>query len=991
MHEFLNAIADGYLRDPEATHYTFVFPNMRSRRYFAERLAAGGIDSRRASSMCLTLTRLVEEASGMKKTSTERLLYILYRAYCNVRARNGADSGTETFDRFRYWGRMLLSDFDDVDRALADPAEVFRNVEDYKEIQSFYLTPEQERIIRDYWGDDPYWSAALNGRKGVRTDDLPFWNHVNPGHEPDRKFTQLWAMLGDIYAEFRRLLDAGGECYPAMACRAVADRLAADPAALPFGPKRFVFIGFSRLTNAELVIFDRLKDRAHFYWDYDPALMDHCGPANCAGRLVGNYARRFTAQSPYVELPPCPAVHKVEVIGVPSASAQAKVAARRLTDANTALVLADESMLVPMLTSVPHDRYEKLNVTMGYPMRYSSLAQFYSLLTSMQLRLSYDAADVPVFFHDDVIALVSHPGLRSRMPRECAALVASMRRNGLYNLPANRLDPDSEALRPLFEPVGRDAGARETAAYVRSVLDFAAARGMLSSIDRECADVIKGMVEQITQCCEEFDIATDRRTFFETIDRTIMQRSLPLEGETFEAMQIMGVGETRSLGFDNVVMLSMSDDIYPGRDKARSFIPEALRRAYGLPTADVAEAEQAYQFYRILSRAHRLTLIYDARCGALRQGEPSRYITQLRFLNFPGVELTSSMVSFANPKAGRKALIQPGQTLAKTPELLEELHKFADPEHIDTHRLSASRLKGYLNCPLAFFLATVDGIDIPEPDKEEPGAAEHGSVVHEAAERIYGRFMAERDGDVEAADLQALIDGTDGGMLDRELERAMKIHLLHCAPDAVESTALGEKELMYKAVLRLQLESLFRRDMADAPFRILGVEASEVFSWQVKPGLTVNFRIIIDRIDRLKRPGGDIVRIIDYKTGADATEFSDMDSLFALGAPHRASAIFQLLLYCEAYLALHPEATAESLRPQIFKLKEIGDEAFGLLGMGSRRAKTYVEIDNYAQVAEAFREQLHAMFDRLFDPEVEIERAADDGCCKFCNFKALCH
>lgn len=73
MHEFLNAIADGYLRDPEATHYTFVFPNMRSRRYFAERLAAGGIDSRRASSMCLTLTRLVEEASGMKKTSTERL------------------------------------------------------------------------------------------------------------------------------------------------------------------------------------------------------------------------------------------------------------------------------------------------------------------------------------------------------------------------------------------------------------------------------------------------------------------------------------------------------------------------------------------------------------------------------------------------------------------------------------------------------------------------------------------------------------------------------------------------------------------------------------------------------------------------------------------------------------------------------------------------------------------------------------------------------
>lgn len=991
MHEFLNAIADGYLRDPESQHYTFVFPNMRSRRYFAERLAAGGIDRVRASSMCLTLTYLVEEASGMKKTSTERLLYILYRAYCNVRARNGVESGTEPFDRFRYWGRMLLSDFDDVDRALADPAEVFRNVEDYKEIQSFYLTPEQERIIRDYWGDDPYWSAALNRRKGLKADDLPFWNHVNPGHEPDRKFTQLWAMLGDIYAEFRCLLSARGECYPAMACRAVADRLVADRSALPFGPKLFVFVGFSRLTNADLVIFDRLKDRAHYYWDYDPTLMDHCGQANCAGRLVGNYARRFTSRSPYVELPPCPATHKVEIIGVASATAQTKVAARCLTDANTALVLADESMLVPMLTSVPQDRYEKLNVTMGYPMRYSSLAQFYSLLTSMQLRLSYDAAGVPVFFHGDVMALIAHPGLRSRLPRECAALVASMRRNGLYNLPANRLEPDSEALRPLFEPVGREAGAREVGAYVRSVLDFAAAHDMLSSIDRECADVIKSMVGQITECCEEFDIATDRRTFFEIIDRTIMQRSLPLEGETFEAMQIMGVGETRSLGFDSVVMLSMSDDVYPGRDKARSFIPETLRRAYGLPTADVAEAEQAYLFYRILSRSRRLTLIYDARCGALRQGEPSRYITQLRFLNFPGVELTSSMVSFSNPKAGRKVLIPPGRTLAKNAELLTELNKFADPQHMDTHRLSASRLKGYLNCPLAFFLATVDGIDIPEPDKDEPGAAEHGSVVHEAAERIYGRFMAERGGNVEASDLRALIDGTDGGMLDRELERAMKIHLLHCPPDAVEATALGEKELMYKDVLKLQLESLFRRDMADTPFQILGVEASEVFSWQVKPGLAVNFRIIIDRIDRLKRPEGDIVRIIDYKTGGDATDFADVETLFALGDPHRASAIFQLLLYCEAYLSLHPETKPENLRPQIFKVKEIGDEAFGLLGMGSKRAKTYVEIETYAQVADAFREQLHAMFDMLFDPETVIERAVDDGCCKFCNFKSLCH
>lgn len=988
MHAFLNAIATGYLRDPELLHYTFVFPNMRSRRYFKERLEAGGVEAHKASSLCLTLIQMVEESAKMRKTGNERLLYILYRAYCNVWQRGNRNADVEPFDRFRFWGKMLLNDFNDVDRAMADPKEIFRNVEDYKEIQAFYLTDTQKRIIRDYWGDDPYWNSALEQQHA--DDEVPFWNHVNPANEPERKFTQLWALLGDVYNEFRKLLSAKNECYPAMSLRKVAEELVADSESLPFGPKRFVFIGFSNLSTTELVIFDRLKDKAHFYWDYNPEIMNHCGASNLAGRAVGAYAKRFTATSPYVKIPPYPSQHKVDIIGVPSSVGQAKVAAQCLDDENTAIVLADESMLLPVMTSMPAKFQDRLNVTMGYPLRYSSLAQFYALLTSMQMRTTYDRDGQALFFHDDVLALVSHPGLRSQLPKECAELLVWMRKNGFYNLPANRLDPQFNALKPLLSPVSDNATPEEIGQYVGDALDFAVEHDMVSAIDREVVDAIKGLIKQIIDCSTEFEVQTDRRTFFEIIERTLMQRTLPLEGETFDAMQIMGIQETRSLGFESVIMLSMSDDVFPGRDRSRSFIPETLRRAYGLPTNDVREAEYAYSFYRILSHAQHLTLLYDARCGQLRQGEPSRYLTQLRYLQFPGVKTSYRMASFSNPSAKRQPLISPDRTMEKTPELLSELNKFANEEYMSAYRLSASRLKSYLNCPLSFFLATVNGIDLPEPDRDEPGAAEHGSVVHEVAERIYAYFIKHRNGLVNGEDLETLLKGGFNNLLETELERAMKIHLLHCPPDKVDNIQLGEKEMMYGEPLQMMVRSLFERDKKDTPFIIEGVEKSEVFHWKLSNGQTVNFRIIIDRIDRLIRDDGDIIRIIDYKTGGDATDFNDIDSLFAIRNPKRPEAIFQLFLYCEAYKSLNPNVDTSRLRPQIFKLRELSAETFALLGKGSKKSKSYTPIENYAQVEQEFHAAMEDMFAQLFDPNKPVVRATNKECCRFCDFRALC-
>lgn len=985
MHEFLNSIADAYLRDPDLRTYTFVFPNVRSKRYFNEYMAARlGVEPREISSLFLTLTELFEKGCGMKMASTERLLFMLYRAYRTVRG----DRDVEPFDRFRFWGQMILNDFNDVDRYLANPKELFRNARDYKKIQSFYLTPAQEEIIRTYWGSDPYWQSALKNRD--ESGELPFWNHVTMKGEPERKFTQLWALLGELYDEFHRLLALTGECYPGMACRAVAESvLLGNP--LPFNPRLFIFIGFNRLSHSEHALFRQLarQNKAHFYWDYDAPLMNHRG-ANTAGRFISTYVEEFRACSPAVEFPPKPAVHRVDVIAVPSAVAQTKVAGRYLTGNDTALVLADSELLVPTVASIP-DEYARVNVTMGYPMRFSALAQLFSLLTAMQLRARFDSPGVPTFFHDDVIALTSHPAVQAAFPRECSGLLQFMRERHLFNLPLDSLSADFDALRPLFGTVAKDAGPEAVAAYVNSLLDYAVGSGLVNGIDRECADDLRTLVDQITGCALEFGVDADRRTFFEMIEHALLERTLPLEGESFEAMQVMGILETRALGYPNVVMLSMNDDVFPGSESSRSFIPESLRRAYGLPTRDHLEADSAYHFYRILSHARRMTVIYDARCGGLRTGEESRYVTQLRYGAFPGVEVNVFLGAFPAPLSERMSLIPDGCELSKQ-IFAETLAHFRNPGQLKAYRLSASDLKSYLNCPLQFFMSKINDINPPEIETEETGAADHGNVIHEVAERVY-RFFAARGGEVTRADLDSLVAGGFNNLLERELVRAVNIHFVHypAMVDGRENAALYDipldsKNSIYADALRISLHAMFAREQT--PFTIVGTEVPLTFSWPVTDSLSVNFKMIIDRLDKVVEGNSEIYRIIDYKTGGDQTSFPSVESLFEIGNPAQRKAIFQLLVYCEAFLHNHPEVEARCVRPLIFKLKDTEGTDFPPLRMGGRTDG--MELDSYGQVRTAFRKELAAMFTDIFDESKPIVRATDPDCCKYCNFMMLC-
>ena len=275
------------------------------------------------------------------------LLVTLYKKYIELR------KSDETFDNFVFWGDMLLGDFDDVDKYMVDTRQLFTNIHDLKEIDEFYLTEEQIEIVKRFWGH------------------LFF-----PSTESDNKqqFIQLWQILFDLYTGLRDELSSRNKAYEGMIFRDVAEQSKRKEALdLPY--TQVVFIGVNAITEAEKIFMEYLRDIGigDFYWDYyAPTLQDSY---NKAAFFLNDNKRRFPSKieiNEHIEQTP-----QIELISIPSAVGQAKQATDILQSLidnnhlspekaiNTAIVLPDEELLLPMLYSIPPE-ISTVNITMGY-------------------------------------------------------------------------------------------------------------------------------------------------------------------------------------------------------------------------------------------------------------------------------------------------------------------------------------------------------------------------------------------------------------------------------------------------------------------------------------------------------------------------------------------------------------------------------------------------------------------------------------------------
>ena len=957
MKGFLEEVAaDLYARYGEGlSDRAVLFPSRRARLFFVD--ALGRIAGRPMwQPEWVTIDDLTGEISGLHTGDRVRLITELYKVYSAYH--------NEPFDKFYFWGDMLLTDFDTIDKYLIDAQMLFRNISEIKEIEAdiSYLTPAQLRILS-------FWSSF-----GEQADLS----------EEKRRFLAIWKTLGPIYRRFRERLSSLGIAYNGMVQRAAADRIRGGGFVFP-EPRRYVVAGFNALSECEKRLFGFLATAAEtdFYWDYDSYYKDD--PEQEAGMFVRSNVAQFP---PRTELRHDNMQGEKQVVSVAAVSnaVQCKYAAailaglarrRREEDPGiaagarpalgkeTAVVLTDENLLLPLLYALPAD-IGRVNVTMGFPLRQSLAYTFVERLVELQNHRRCKG-DGCTFYHADVAGILAHPYVA-----ECdAALTRTMHEEIVRD---RRISVDAawlgrnELLKRIFTPA---ATWRELSDYMLDVVAAVARQPYEGDDARQRVEFLAVIAEQVTKLrnsLDECDIDLTAEVYTSLLRRHLQTLRIPFEGEPLEGIQIMGILETRNLDFENVIILSMNDDNFPGNHMAQaSFIPYNLRAAYELPTPEHHEGVYAYYFYRLIQRAKTVHMLYCSHADDTSTGEPSRYIYQLDYES--GFDVRKVEVG-VDVNLAETAPIE----VPKDEGVMVRLERFVDAQSPAT--LSPTAFFRYVACPLRFYFHSIARLEADDEISEEVDAPMFGTILHAAVQTLYARIAGEAH---PGETLRAMIRT---GEVAQAVEAAINQNYLQDKHATAEDYS-GNLLLVKDIVIRYLRGGVMPYDAAHDAFSVSGLEEPVAYPFRFRAGgrdLEMKFAGIADRIDTLDDGA---LRVVDYKTGAPHLEFDGVESLFTGTGKQRLSNILQTLLYA---MMLHRSRGCD-VEPALYYVRNMNRPGYS---PQLDDKQTGVKGARYTLYRERFEELLRAQLAELYDTSVPFRQCEDADTCKYCDFNVIC-
>lgn len=961
MKPFLHQIASLFYNEyrGKISRLAFVFPNRRAGLFFQKYLSeiAG---KPLFSPTILTINDLFVNLSGKQTADRISLLFRLYEIYRQV---SGSD---ESFDDFLYWGEMLLSDFDDVDKYMVDARMLFTNVTDLKQLEDDfnYLSPEQIAAIRTFW-------ASFHPK----------------GDTPNQQeFLALWEILHTLYTRLREELNTENMGYEGMIFRDVVERMQAGEAFdLPYD--QIVFVGLNALSTSEECLLDELQKQglADFYWDYaSPKVVDK---DNRASFFVLRNIKRYPSLHNLPEETEEPnRTPQIEVVGIPSAVGQAKqvyelLSAYGVEEMNaeealrTAVVLPDEQMLIPVLNSIP-ESIKRVNVTMGYPLAGTPVASLMENILALQRNIRF-AEGKPMFYFRDVLPVLNHQYIYASEPEKISKLVTGIiQYNRIY------IGADELAVSPLpgvvFSTFRDTNDFSDYLINVLKMLNKTLARNnskkeeeenetlSMNDLEQEFIFYYFTTVNRMKELLSAGRIEMKIDTYFRLVKRMTDTITIPFYGEPLSGLQVMGVLETRALDFDRLIILSMNEGIFPQRSAPNSFIPYNLRRGFDLPTYEHQDSVWAYHFYRLIHRAKQVTLLYDTRSGNGSQtGEISRFVHQLHYHYTEPLQRKLAVYNVASSKT-------PAIKIHKTDQVLKRLSSFYKGGE---RAISASAINTWLDCPLKFYFSVVESIQEEEEVMETVESSMFGSILHKVMEMLYSRFC----GQMVTADLLKIIR-KDSRMLTEVITEAYNKEFFKTEkirPLTGQNYLIGE--MIRKYVLKI-----LARDSEQTPFRYIRSEKRVNSLFRLSSGYEINLKGFIDRVDEV----GDRLRIVDYKSGSGVSTFNSIDQLFDLEAKDRPKAVMQVFMYAWMY---QDEAKQPiSIQPTIYYLRTLFNDGFDpSIYHRMERGKSDAVID-FATYAADFEAGLRGCLDTIFAPDQPFTQTPTGKACVYCPFKNIC-
>lgn len=925
----------------------FVFPNRRNGLFFQQYLSSF-FEKPIFAPRIFTINELFNEFSTLVKADSVEMLFELYKVYISKTGKE------ETFDEFWHWGETLLSDFDDIDTYQVDAKQLFTNLKDIKDLDDdySYLTEDQKAAIKRFWSS-------------FETNDKTTY---------ENRFISIWEQLYDIYLTFKNRLKEKGKGYTGMICQEALSYFTTNTIN-NLDTSKVVFIGLNALNTSEITLLQQLNTlgKADFYWDFfSDEIKD---PGNKAGLFLHKNIKKFPSKLP---LPTYPQrVPDVTVYSVPSHTGLTRQAGWLLKEVipqdeansiDTAVVLTDEQLLMPMVHQLP-DVVQELNITMGYPIINSPVYGFIRNLLDLQNTLSISHGEA-IFYHKHVLSLLSHNYLKIALPEITQAFAKQIHKENKIVVEASFF-ANEKLTAKIFKVV---ENSNDFISYLITILQEVAAFlnhetaaeedtpvGEME-IEREFIYHVFVALTHFGELLENQGVVIQRDTMMMLLRKLLEGIAIPFSGEPMKGLQILGVLETRTMDFKNLIVLPMNEGIFPHAGTANTIIPFNLRKGFGLPTIEDQDAIYAYYFYRLLQRSEKVHLLYNSKSDGSVGGERSRFIYQMKYL-YP-FEIKEKIQKLDIKLRPTKEI-----SVAKGEAELNALNNFTQ---LGEKRLSVSALNDYLDCSLKFYFKHIKHLREEEELSDSIDAKTFGTIFHYALESIYLPMEQKM---VSKEWLSNKL--SDKKFIPNIIKEAFGKEYFKKDIDKFD---LKGKYIIIADILNTYITRALELDKDIAPFKYIKGEYLFNSVIKVTTDLSVNFKGYIDRLDE----HNNTIRIIDYKTGSDELKFSSLDALFSR-TTKRPKAVFQTLAYSMMYNDID---STLPLVPVVYKIQEFFKDFDPYIKYTPKDKDLKDQTIN--DIMPEYKERFVSLLAEIFDASNPFTQTEEVDNCNYCAFKGIC-
>lgn len=894
----------------ELFRLTIVLPSRRAglflRKYLLKNIGKPFISPR-----IITINELVEEIAGVQSCNSIILLFELYETY-----RKTESSNSEPFELFSKWAQIMLSDFNEIDRYLINAKDLFRDLKNIQEIEN--------------------WS--------FNTDEL------SPSQENYRSF---WLKMGEYYENFKRHCEEKNIFTSGHIYRKAA--MLIDEKVNSFTNNSVYFTGFNAISASEEKIIETLckHQKAFFIADGDALYVED------KNHEAGIFIRQLQNKNwfPKTDFPSyfSESEKQINIYSTPGNTLQADVAGQILTEFSpeelnqTVLVLADESMLLPVINSLPTNA-SLVNITMGYSLKNTSLFTFIHSLFENQRRIRVSPEGKIKYYVADLTDILNNSEcirLTNGKSTEISNQILELSKNYLTHEEFTSCINDFPELLPIIE-IWPENGAEITIRIINTLEKLHFLYSGNKSLQLETVFTAIQALKTLQMLLANYPFCNDIKTLHRLCLQILKTENIPFYGEPLQGIQILGMLEARALDFKNVIILSVNEGIVPQGNAMQSLIPYDLKRFYHLPTWHESDAVFAHHFYRLIQRAENIHLVYNSSSDKTGGGEKSRFILQIEeeFRVHKNIKITKIIPQFTKEKTENLM-----HAVKNTPSIIKKLNDMFEKG------ISPTAISAYLECPLNFYYNYIIGLR-EEEASENAGAAEFGTILHNTMDHLYKPF------------LNTVLSPDIFTILNKQVDAVSQHYFIEEMGNSDFQTG---KNFLTLNILRKYCRKILNHDeqlSTNGELIIIDSEkiVAENYTIPFKNAeITIKLKGITDRIDRLNGK----LRLIDYKTGQ--TEQKDLKFKDENDLADKPKSV-QLLIYALNYLKINNIEIIEAFH---YALRQTGSIEIPLL------INTQNEITLNDQ--HYLQKLLEQVIPELLNDDFVFEHQPKSKYCSFCQ------